>query len=100
MEGIPDFELHSKIGFEKRELNIFASTNNTRRNRYQYNTPTTTNTNRQYIIDSTIQRPSLFDYITRNSGILDNFLDPIEINPTPTQIEIATRHVRYCDISY
>jgi hypothetical protein len=36
------------------------------------------------------------DYL-RN--LFDNFLQPVEIYPTPSQIETATRRVRYCDIS-
>lgn len=31
--------------------------------------------------------------------IFNNFLQPVEIYPTQTQIETATRNVRYCDIS-
>jgi hypothetical protein len=33
------------------------------------------------------------------SQILNNFMQPIEIYPTHSQIETATRRVRYCDIS-
>lgn len=32
------------------------------------------------------------------SRILQSFFDPIEVYPTPAQIEAATRRVRYCDI--
>jgi hypothetical protein len=31
--------------------------------------------------------------------LFNNFLQPVEIYPTPSQIETATRNVRYCDIS-
>ena len=30
--------------------------------------------------------------------LLQSFLQPIEVRPTPAQIEVATRRVRYCDI--
>jgi hypothetical protein len=32
------------------------------------------------------------------ASTIGNFLDPIVIYPTQTQIELATRNVRYCDI--
>jgi len=32
-------------------------------------------------------------------SIFENFFQPIEIYPTQSQIETATRHVRYCDIA-
>jgi hypothetical protein len=32
-------------------------------------------------------------------NLLNDFLQPIEVYPTQTQIETATRRVRYCDIS-
>jgi hypothetical protein len=35
---------------------------------------------------------------TNFSQILQNFFQPVEIFPTQTQLEIATRIVRYCDI--
>jgi hypothetical protein len=33
------------------------------------------------------------------NNIFDNFLQPVEIYPTQSQIESATRRVRYCDIA-
>lgn len=42
-------------------------------------------------------RYNTFDIYTQN--ILDNFLQPVEIYPTQSQIEASTRRVRYCDIS-
>jgi hypothetical protein len=42
-------------------------------------------------------RNGVSDAHTRN--ILENFLQPIEIYPTQSQIETATRRARYCDIS-
>ena len=58
--------------------------------------------NRPYIIDN-IQHyniPLNRENIDNNniSQILQNFFEPIEIFPTQTQIESATRNVWYCDI--
>lgn len=68
-----------------------------------------------YIIDSiteyTIPRNQLFPSVrnttntmetnTRNlfNEIFSNFMEPVEVYPTQSQIESATRNVRYCDIS-
>jgi Ring finger domain len=38
------------------------------------------------------------NFNTNFSQILQNFFQPIEVYPTPSQIESATRRVRYCDI--
>jgi hypothetical protein len=72
--------------------------------------------NRPYIIDSiteyTIPRNQLFSN-SRNTSIndmetsarnlyneiLSNFMEPVEVYPTQSQIEAATRRVRYCDIA-
>jgi hypothetical protein len=43
---------------------------------------------------STNRRP-IGEDLTRTLG---SFFDPVVINPTQTQIELATRNVRYCDI--
>ena len=57
--------------------------------------------NRPYIIDN-IQHyniPLNRENVDNNiSQILQNFFEPIEVFPTQTQIESATRNVRYCDI--
>jgi hypothetical protein len=72
--------------------------------------------NRPYIIDSvteyTIPRQFLRNYANQNHNnnnnnnnldaftqLFQNFLQPVEIYPTQSQIETATRRVRYCDIS-
>jgi len=89
------------------------------RNQYNRNQSNTNNTNRglfnntPYIIDNihaqTIPRTYLpvlsenntAQQRTRTSEMLNmftNFFDPIVIHPTPSQIETATRRVRYCDI--
>ena len=60
--------------------------------------------NRPYVVDSineyTIPRNrrnnTSDELFTR---IINNFLQPIQIYPTQSQIESATRRVRYCDIS-
>jgi hypothetical protein len=41
--------------------------------------------------------PSSNEYINR-TRIIQNFLEPIEVCPTQSQIEAATRNVQYCDI--
>ena len=58
-----------------------------------------------YIIDSVqqyrIPSRSQSDQQTQNNNftnLLQRFFQPIEIFPTQTQIEAATRNVRYCDI--
>ena len=66
--------------------------------------------NRPYIIDSiteytipNIEMTSSF----RNSGmgsreafeLINRFMEPVEVYPTQSQIEAATRRVRYCDIA-
>ena len=108
-------------------LNILTNmlnTNNSRRNnRYQYNRNTNTNrnntntnrvflNNRPYIIDSIQAQNIPRSYLpilsentpqqrTRTSELFNmftNFFDPIVIHPTPSQIETATRRVRYCHI--
>jgi hypothetical protein len=80
-----------------------ASANNT--------TNTNTNTglgrvylnNRPYIIDS-FQHYNIplngenIDDNNNLSQLLQNFFQPVEVFPTQTQIETATRRVRYCDI--
>ena len=60
--------------------------------------------NRPYVIDSINEYVVPISRRNNNSDelftqILNNFLQPIEIYPTQSQIETATRRVRYCDIS-
>jgi len=81
-------------------LNMSTNTNNIRRNRHALpNTSlnTSSNTNRQYIIDNNIQTRTIASR-NRTNDLFSNFLEPIVVNPTLSQIEIATRRVRYCDI--
>lgn len=90
-------------------LNINTTTNNARRNRHNTSltnpitpiinpiTNSFSNTNRQYIIDNNIQTRTIPSR-NRTNDIFSNFLEPIVVNPTQSQIEIATRRVRYCDI--
>ena len=49
-----------------------------------------------YRLPSTVQRDQ--SRSNNYSNILQRFFQPIEIFPTQTQIEAATRNVRYCDI--
>jgi len=61
--------------------------------------------NRPYVVDSiveyTIPRTRRNNRISDElfDQIFNNFLQPVQIYPTQSQIEIATRRVRYCDIS-
>lgn len=69
--------------------------------------------NRPYIIDSITEYsfPIGSTVTSRNNEInsfetsglfnnfLNNFMQPVEVYPTQSQIEAATRRVRYCDIS-
>lgn len=101
------------------QYNRNTNNNNTRNNR-NVNTNTNINNNpnrvflnnRPYIIDSihtqNIPR-SYLPILSENTpqqrtntselfNMFTNFFDPIVIHPTPSQIETATRRVRYCDI--
>ena len=60
-----------------------------------------------YIIDNVEQIRTPINRNLRNanlnnnndfSRIMQSFFTPVEVYPTPTQIETATRRVRYCDI--
>lgn len=59
----------------------------------QYNVPRTNlnNRNTSSTLDTSVR--SLI------GEIFSNFMEPIEVHPTQSQIESATRQVRYCDIS-
>jgi hypothetical protein len=78
---------------------------NNRTNNYRENLRRVFLNNTPYIIDN-VQRYNIpsstfdsFDTTNTNiSQILQNFFQPIDVFPTPTQIETATRTVRYCDI--
>lgn len=86
-----------------------TSSNNSRRNNRRWEN--TTNSlgrimlnNIPYVIESVNEYT-----IPRNRGsnsseelftqIFDNFLQPVEVYPTQSQIETSTRRVRYCDIA-
>ena len=62
-----------------------------------------------YVIDSIQQYTIPFTDSVRNrntsqdinnnfTSLMQNFFEPVEVYPTQSQIEIATRNVRYCDI--
>jgi hypothetical protein len=62
-----------------------------------------------YVIDSIQQYTLPFTDSVRNrntsenrnnnlTSLIQNFFQPVEVYPTQSQIEIATRNVRYCDI--
>lgn len=95
---------HRRNGFNERR----NRENNANRDRIYLN-------NRPYIIDSvteyTIPRQFLRNYSGQNQNnnnntnldaftqLFQSFLQPVEIYPTQSQIEAATRRVRYCDIA-
>lgn len=82
--------------------------NNSRRNnnnrRWENNSERILINNTPYIIDSineyVIPRSRRNNVSTELfTQVLNNFLQPVDIYPTQSQIETATRRVRYCDIS-
>ena len=84
--------------------------NNIPRNTYRNNNTSNGNlgrvylNNTPYIIDSVeqiripINNTTNLNNNNNFSRILQSFFDPVEVYPTQSQIETATRHVRYCDI--
>ena len=91
--------------------NIYRTSN--QRNAFRDNNTSNENfgrvylNNRPYIIDSVEQIRVPINRNSRNinlnnnsdfSRVLQSFFDPVEVFPTQSQIETATRRVRYCDI--
>ncbi len=91
--------------------NIYRTSN--QRNAFRDNNTSNDNfgrvylNNRPYIIDSVEQIRVPINRNSRNinlnnnsdfSRVLQSFFDPVEVFPTQSQIETATRRVRYCDI--
>lgn len=64
------------------------------------NRRTTSNTTpaSPYFREFTIPLNTLTNRNDNNSRFLENFFSPVEVYPTQSQIEVATRRVRYCDI--
>ena len=91
-----------------RNIINLLNTNNRNNNRNQSNTHQNNRrqTNRQYNNDihNNYINESIYNYPNRNgtdtrmSNLIYSFLEPIEIFPTSTQIESATRVVRFGDI--
>ena len=88
--------------------NYNNSRRNTSSNRRWENTSNTFGrimiNNRPYVIDAINEYTIPTNRRGANSEelfsqIFNNFLQPVEIYPTQSQIETATRRVRYCDIS-
>jgi len=82
-----------------------STVNNSNRRIYIDNIPYIIENIQRYNIPSrvvgshTSSRSSTSQPRTSNlASTIGNFLDPIVIYPTQTQIELATRNVRYCDI--
>ncbi len=95
----------------RRSNNIYRTNN--QRNNFRENNTSNDNfgrvylNNRPYIIDSVEQIRVPINRNSRNinlnnnsdfSRVLQSFFDPVEVFPTQSQIETATRRVRYCDI--
>jgi hypothetical protein len=86
-------------------------TNNTRRNNHRHSQNTSTNhfdrdmiNNQPFIIDSiseyTIPRNRRYSTLDSYAqSVFNIFLQPVDIYPTQSQIESATRRVVYCDIA-
>ena len=100
-----------------RNINNNTNINNTRNTNINRNN-NTNSTNRQ--IPHVNNRPYIVEHISSRNNLLErysnprentsqrlrenlnttlgSFFDPVVINPTPLQIELSTRNVRYCDI--
>ena len=94
---------NSNIYRNSNQRNIFRDNNNTSND----NLGRVYLNNRPYIIDSVEQFRIPINSNSRNfnlnnnndfSRVLQSFYDPVEVYPTQSQIETATRRVRYCDI--
>jgi len=94
---------------QRRNYNNNVYRNNIQRNTFRDNNTSSGNlgriyvNNTPYIIDSVeqIRIPTRNLNLNNNndfSRILQSFFDPVEVYPTQSQIETATRRVRYCDI--
>jgi hypothetical protein len=105
--------INSNNNFNRRNYSRYSQRNNLRQNSRlpSANISTNANTgglgriylnNRPYIIDSLQHYDIPLNRENTNnnnlSQILQNFFQPIEVFPTQSQIESATRNVRYCDI--
>jgi hypothetical protein len=95
--------------------NIYRTNNNTNNNRNTFRDNNSSNgslgrvylNNIPYIVDNIEHLRIPINNNSRNinlnnnndfSRVLQSFFDPVEVYPTQSQIETATRRVRYCDI--
>lgn len=88
--------------------NIFSERrqrNNSRRALVN-NTPYTIDSVVEYTVPLRSGRNTEMSYTERNNietlrleNLFNNFMQPVEVYPTPSQIEAATRRVQYCNIS-
>jgi hypothetical protein len=96
---------------QRRNNNIYRTNNN--RNTFRENNASNGNSGRvylnniPYVIDNIEHVRVPINNNSRNinlnnnndfSRVLQSFFDPVEVFPTQSQIETATRRVRYCDI--
>ena len=104
---------NSHNNFNRRNYSRYSQRNNLRQNSRLPSANVSSNANasglgriylnnRPYIIDSLQHYNIPFNRENTNnnnlSQILQNFFQPVEVFPTQSQIETATRNVRYCDI--
>ena len=72
--------------------------NGNRRTTQNTNTNANVRPTSTYFREFTIPLNTIANTNTSNSRFLENFFSPVEVYPTQSQIEAATRRVRYCDI--
>ncbi len=72
--------------------------NGTRRTAQNTNANANLRPTSSYFREFTIPLNTIASTNTSNSRFLENFFSPVEVYPTQSQIEAATRRVRYCDI--
>jgi hypothetical protein len=110
--------LNSRLNNNRVSNNNINTNRNNNRNTTNFNRNNNTNrnnhsapiNNRPYMDENIQTRTSLLERYSNARGLssqslrenlnttLGSFFDPVVINPTPLQIELATRNVRYCDI--
>lgn len=112
ISNISERLMNSNDSIKDTIINAFNSYNSSRSNRNTYqrnrerrNTETSNNFGRLYLNNRPYRIDNIYEYtipLNTNSNnistLLQAFYEPVEIFPTQSQIEIATRNVRYSDI--
>jgi hypothetical protein len=88
--------LNSNQGSSRRNTNTNRRWENNSERVVINRTPYVTDIINDYIVPRNRRNTTSNELFTQ---ILNNFMQPVEIYPTQSQIETATRRVRYCDIS-